>query len=225
MRWTSSEYFLKTHRLQLMSFLNSKTSRLYTGCNAFLQKQRFAHTRPNLEFLLLWTFKVLGSKQNFKRKYASQKVETETCKYHSDQKYIWQTNFPFFDCAYLNHSWTLLLMATKCIWSILGSGGLRTVRFIPPPLKCCLCQVINAIINQCIDGKYWAHRVKGSKEERSTRHLRQAWDTSRSHAAGFLRHLQNCRCTFRMPSHRSIASWVPPGQIIWWSFHWRHISL
>jgi len=38
------------------------------------------------------------------------------------------------------------------------------------------------------------------------RHSRQASDTSRSHAAGFLGHLQNHCRTFRQPSHRSIAS-------------------
>jgi len=40
--------------------------RLFTGCHAFLPKQRFAKTRPKLEFLPLWTFKVLGSKQTCK---------------------------------------------------------------------------------------------------------------------------------------------------------------
>ena len=108
MRWTSSEYFLKTHRLQLMSFLNTKISRLYTGCNAFLQKQSFAQTRPKLEFLLLWTCKVLGSKQTFEWKYRSQKVELETCKKYSDQKCIRSKFIPPFNCACLNHSWTLI---------------------------------------------------------------------------------------------------------------------
>ena len=125
MRWTSLEYFSKTNRLQMISFLNSNFPRLFMGCHAFLQKQGFAKTRPKLEFLLLWTFKVLGFKQTFKWKYRSQKIiinmqKLQWSKIYLTKKlpFLWLCILqPFLDPTILHRVSESLLLCTQNTFS------------------------------------------------------------------------------------------------------------
>ena len=53
MRWTLLDYVLKTNRLQLKLFLNSKNFSTFHGVWRLFAKTKFAKTRPKLELLVL----------------------------------------------------------------------------------------------------------------------------------------------------------------------------
>jgi len=49
MRWTLLEYFFKTNKLQLISFLISKIFRLFTGWRAFFAKDQVHKNQTQVE--------------------------------------------------------------------------------------------------------------------------------------------------------------------------------
>ena len=84
---------LKTNRLQLISFLHSIFFSTLHGVSRLFAKTKVRKTRPKLEFLLLWTCKMLGSKQTLKWTYKSQKVELKTCKNYKWSKICLMKNY------------------------------------------------------------------------------------------------------------------------------------